>query len=254
MSFIPNLYVLNKYGSVRFNPRITAFRGAGLYQGISAPYNDSFSTNPLYNDFGTKAEIESAAKSNPKIMSLLKQYNLPLKLNMEELEALKAGHLKDARITSAKIYSALPENMKGQVNLADLQQAAILHDYGKVLIPREILNKNGSLSPREKEIMDLHPIFSYELLKHKGIKPDILNLIKYHHQNLKGTGYPAIENDFKYDIASQILTASDKYTALTEKRAYHEPLPKEKALEIIREDVNSENLSQEVFDALKKSV
>ncbi len=68
---------------------------------------------------------------------------------------MKNGHLTATRILAAKIYSSLPEELKKEVNLPDLQQAAMLHDYGKVLIPKEILNKEGALTPEEKQIMEL---------------------------------------------------------------------------------------------------
>lgn len=50
---------------------------------------DSFSSNPLYANFKSKAEIEHLAKSNPRIMSLLKEYNLPLRVNMDVLEDMR---------------------------------------------------------------------------------------------------------------------------------------------------------------------
>ncbi len=162
------------------------------------------------------------------------------------------GHLISTRIIAAKIYSALPAEMKSEVNISDLQQAAMLHDYGKVLIPKEILNKKGALTPEEKKIMELHSEFGYELLKQQGVSDDVLNLIKYHHQIPDGSGYPCVNKDFEYSLSLQILTAADKYSALTEERAYHKACTKEEALGIIQKDVNNGTISQEVFDALKK--
>lgn len=167
---------------------------------------------------------------------------------------MKNGHLTATRILAAKIYSALPEELKENVNLSNLQQAAMLHDYGKVLIPKEILNKNGALTPEEKQIMELHSEFGYELLRQQGVNEDVLNLIKYHHQKPDGNGYPAIDNDFEYNISSQILEAADMYSALTEERAYHKASTKEEALEIIYEEVKKGIIRSEVFDALKKSL
>ena len=162
------------------------------------------------------------------------------------------GHLTETRIIAAKIYSALPPELKQEVNLPDLQQAAMLHDYGKVLIPKEILNKKGALTPEEKKIMELHSELGYELLKEQGINERVLKLIKYHHQKPDGTGYPIAENNFEYTISAQILEAADMYSALTEERPYHKAFSKEEAIEIIYKEVKAENISQEVFDALKK--
>ena len=66
---------------------------------------DKFATNPLYANFKGKTEIEQLAKANPRIMQLLKEYGIPLKVNIEELENLKRGHLQDTRVLAAKIAS-----------------------------------------------------------------------------------------------------------------------------------------------------
>ena len=166
---------------------------------------------------------------------------------------MKQGHLTATRIIAAKIYSALPADLKKEANLSCVQEAAMLHDYGKVLIPKEILNKKGALTPEEKKIMELHTEFGYELLKQQGVKEDVLNLIKYHHQKPDGSGYPAVESGFEFSIDMQILEAADMYSALTEERPYHKPCTKKEALNIIYEEVEKGIISKEVFEALKKS-
>lgn len=215
---------------------------------------DGFVTNPIYESLSTKEQIELVVKSNSRIMGLLKEYSIPLQVNIRELEKLKQSHMKDTRIIAAKIYSSLPEELKKEVNLLNLQEAAMLHDYGKVLIPDNILNKAGRLNNKEQEIMELHSELGYELLKNKDLSKETLNLIKYHHQNQEGTGYPTILSDFEYNIGIQILSVADKYSALREKRCYKNPLAKYEALEIIAKDVNRGNVSQEVYTALLKSV
>ena len=62
---------------------ISAFPSEGL-----EPYKDKFSTNPFSTNFKSKAEIEHLAKSSPRIMALLKEYNLPLRVNMDVLEEM----------------------------------------------------------------------------------------------------------------------------------------------------------------------
>ena len=248
MSFIYN-------SPIKFNIPNLPFRSKQTTQiPVIKPFDNEFVTKPLDNNFDTKERIEACVKSNPVITSIMKEYNIPIKVNIEELEHLKKGHLQDCRVIAAKIYSALPPELKSEVNLPRLQEAAMLHDYGKVLIPKNILNKNGKLNPQEKEIMELHPIFSYELLKEKKINQETLNLIKYHHQNLKNTGYPKIDNDFEYSLEAQILTAADKYSALREERSYKNALAKYEALEIMAKDVNEGHISQEVYTALTKII
>ena len=249
MTFISNTPILNNIAipkiSFRANP-------SGINVGKQV-HKDSFSSNPIYDNFVDKSQLTQIAKSNPNLMSILKENKIPLKINIEELEKLKNGHLKDTRIVAAKMYSALPSEMKAEVNLADLQQAAMLHDYGKVLIPEKILNKNGKLTAEEKKIMDLHSELGYELLKSQGIKPSVLNMVKYHHQTPSGNGYPSIKNDFIYTIPSQILATADKYSALRAERSYKNAMSKEDALNLIHQDVDSGTISEEIYQALEKS-
>lgn len=207
----------------------------------SEPVGDGFSSNPLYKGFGSEEQILAEAKSNPRIKELLNKYKIPLKLNMPELEQLKRGHLRETRVVAAQIYSALPREMKSEVNLPDLQEAAMFHDYGKVLIPSSILNKAGALTEEEHEIMQLHSELSYELLKNQPLSEDALNMIKNHHN----------AGD---DLGAQILSTADKYSALREDRCYKEPLSREAALAIIREDVENGLIAPEIYEALAKSV
>ena len=130
----------------------------------------------------------------------------------------------------------------------------MLHDYGKVLIPEKILNKNSALSNEEWEIMEEHSELGAELLKRKNLDDRTIELIKYHHQKPDSSGYPSIGDDFEYGLDSEILSVADRYGALREERSYKEAMSKEDALAIIKEDVDSGIISEEVFDALKKSV
>ena len=215
---------------------------------------DSFTTNPLYNNLGNTLLIEAEANSNPRIKELMQQYNLPIKVNINALEELKTGHLKETRLAAAQIYSALPGYLKEEIKLADLQNAALLHDYGKILIPENILNKKGKLDEREKEIMELHAELGYELLKNKGLSKGTLELIKYHHQNKNQTGYPQAEAGFDCDLGMQILNVADKYSAMREKRCYKDQFSKIEALQVIAEEVNNGNISQDVYTALLRAV
>ena len=187
-----------------------------------------------------------------KVVRILKENNIPLKVNYKEYEKLKKNHLSDTRVIAAKIYSALPAELKSQVNLQDLQQAAMLHDFGKILIPDNILNKHRPLTDKEKEIVALHSELGYEMLKNQNLNKNVLNLIKYHHQLPNGSGYPKIKEDYLPDKASEILMAADKYSALREQRSYKDAMSRQEALDTIKEDVNTGLISPEIYQALVK--
>lgn len=246
MNFVQNTPIFSKINITNIPFRSNETN----YKGLFEPAKDCFNTNPITDS----NVLKQTAQINPRILEILKEYNIPVKINTAELEKLQKGHLMDTRITAAKMYSALPENLKSEVNLKNLQEAAMLHDYGKALIPEKILNKEGKLTDKEKAIMQLHSELGYELLKNQGINEEVLNLIKYHHQEPGGNGYPIINNGFVPNISTEILATADKYSALREARSYKPAMSREEALDTIKEDVQAGTISQEVYNALEKSI
>lgn len=88
MNFVYNTPILNKINI----PNIQ-FRAAENYAGTLAPKKDSFSTNPLYDNFLDKNTLTQIAKSNPRIMELLKSNHIRLDVNIRELENLNTATL-----------------------------------------------------------------------------------------------------------------------------------------------------------------
>ncbi|MCI1273419.1 MAG: HD domain-containing protein [Clostridiaceae bacterium] len=225
-------------------------------------YNTGFNNN-LPSDrielnsigkYTSENAIQKMIKANPNVSKIMKEMNAPMVLNMEELRELEQTHATDIKRTATSIIDNLPDSLKSSVNTKAIQDAAYLHDIGKVLIPKSVLNKPARLTDDEQTIMHKHSQIGYELLKSTDIDPYTLNLVRYHHQNALGTGYPAIEKDFKADINLQILSIADKYSALLEKRIYKESLTPKQALTIIyNQDVKTGKIHPFVFNALIKS-
>ncbi len=233
-------------GAINSNMAISPFRlGFGNNTGVDRFENTSVSR------FTTEDHIQNAIMTNPRIKAILKEMNAPVKLNMKELQQLSQNHAKETQNIAAGIISQLPKALKQHVDVKAVKDAAYLHDIGKVLIPAEVLNKNGKLDEAEKAIMHRHSELGYEILKNTGIDTKTLNLVKYHHQNASHTGYPKVPDDFFADINLQILSAADKYSALLEPRVYKAPMTKEQALALIYKDVVKGNLHPFVFKALK---
>lgn len=202
------------------------------------------------NLYTSEFYLRKAIKTNPQITKILSEVNVPVTLHMEQLDNLLKTHAADTKRIAEGITNNLPFSLQNKVNLKAVTDAAYLHDVGKSLIPPEILNKNGKLDAIETEIMHKHSILGYELLKNSNIDKTTLNLIKNHHQNAKKTGYPFADKNFNADLNLQIVSMADKYSALTEKRAYKEPMDKTKALAIIYNDVKEGKLHPFVFKAL----
>lgn len=206
--------------------------------------------NTSIERYTSEFAIKKMLASNPKIKKIVKDFNPNLYLNITDLNLLKQNHLKDAQNIAKGITEHLPFSLKNRVDAKAIEQAAFLHDLGKVLIPPEILNKPARLNPEETKIMHTHSELSYELLKNTGLDEKTLKLVRNHHQNAKKTGYPWVGNDFNADLNLQIVSVADKYSALTEKRAYKKPINSKEALTIIYQDVKEGELHPFVFKAL----
>lgn len=112
--------------------------------------------------------------------------------------------------------------------------AATLHDIGKARIPLSILDKPGRLDPAEEQIMKRHPMIGYELLKPRpGISPEILDGVRHHHEYLDGSGYPDGLTAPQISDLVRLLTISDIYAALIERRPYRPPMSRQDAYTIL---------------------
>ena len=234
-------------GALQPNTRVNQNRyNIGFGTGLAADTFQSTSVKAL----ATEQYIRKAVDSNPKIKSIVKDFNPNLNLNIEELNDLQKGHAADTQKIINGIADNLPFSLRSKIDIKAIDDAAYLHDVGKVLIPPEVLNKPARLDERETKIMHTHSELSYEILKNSNLNKKTLELIRNHHQNAKKTGYPWVGKDFNADLNLQILSAADKFSALTEKRIYKEPMSNKKALTIIYQDVKEGKLNPLVFKAL----
>lgn len=241
------LEITKSLGVGAITPNI--FNNRNKYVSFGNQPADSFEPQTL-DRYTTEAAIRKMAQSNPKVVSITKTFNPQMALNMEELRELQANHATDTKNIAKGITENLPFSLQNKVDIKAIEDAAYLHDLGKVLIPAKILNKPGKLDNDEVKIMHTHSELSYELLKNSDLNEKTLNLIRNHHQNAKRTGYPWVGKDFNADLNLQILSAADKYSALTEDRKYKAPLTSEQALTIIYRDVQDGKMHPFVFKAL----
>jgi putative nucleotidyltransferase with HDIG domain len=121
-----------------------------------------------------------------------------------------------------------------EADVMRLGLAATLHDIGKARIPLAILDKPGRLDEDEVIIMNRHPAIGYELLKPiPDISPEILDGVRHHHEYLDGSGYP--DGLTAPDISDlvRLLTISDIFAALVERRPYRPPMSGQDAYKVL---------------------
>lgn len=98
--------------------------------------------------------------------------------------------------------------------------AGLLHDYGKIVIPMQILDKPSSLLQQERSLMELHADEGAKMLLTAGFNPDIVDILDKHHERLDGRGYPRGLPLEEISIEARIVAVADVYEALTAQRMY----------------------------------
>lgn len=138
--------------------------------------------------------------------------------------------------------------------LMDVGMGSLFHDYGKVYVPRVLLEKPGKLSAAEFMEVKKHPVYGYSTLKDLGIfTPVALGIVKHHHEKENGNGYP--DGLSSYDIArsSKITAIADVFSALTTNRSYRQALSKESALEIMYGEMDG-SFDMQYLDTFRDSI
>lgn len=150
----------------------------------------------------------------------------------EMKDAYTAGH--NYRVAMYGVQLAQAMKLDPELLLA-LARGGLIHDVGKIRTPGEILNKPGKLDANERLIIEQHPIVGYEMCKYIGFMTEELSVIRHHHERWDGTGYPDKLKGTEISLPARILAVADVYDALTSRRAYREPWPQERALQVIVE-------------------
>ena len=129
----------------------------------------------------------------------------------------------------------------------DFGTGALLHDIGKSMIDPSIVNCKGKLTDEQWEEMKRHPELGCRILDgHGGIKPAAMEVVRYHHEKVNGTGYPERRKASDLPPFVRICTIADIFDALTTKRSYKGAVQTFEALRIMKEEM-SDQLDPEFF-------
>lgn len=115
-----------------------------------------------------------------------------------------------------------------------LRYGAALHDIGKIKIETDLLNKPGSLNKQEWEIIKLHTIWGAQLVETLPAFKEIIPLIRYHHENYDGSGYPDGLKGDEIPLLARILRIADSFDAMTTDRPYKSALSYSEACQELR--------------------
>jgi putative nucleotidyltransferase with HDIG domain len=148
-------------------------------------------------------------------------------------DQVTAGHTRRVQAYCAALAREFGITDEG--TLRALEAAALLHDVGKIGIPEHILNKPGKLTPEEYEVMKGHVGIGAEILSGIEFPFPVVPIVRAHHENWDGTGYPAGLRGEEIPLAARILTVVDCFDALTSDRPYRSAMSIAEAFDILRD-------------------
>lgn len=174
-------------------------------------------------------------------------------LAIEAKDRTSASHLRRMRALAAGLGRRLGMTAR---ELEQLDLAALLHDIGKLAVPEWILSKPGRLTDEEFHKMTLHSETGAGILDAVAAARDFAAMVRHHHENYDGSGYPDGSAGVAIPLGARILAVVDALDSITSERAYRRALGREEALGYIRDKAGSlfdpriVNILIENYDAL----
>lgn len=171
-----------------------------------------------------------------------KAYTEPIQVLVELVESRDFYTMEhSAKVANHVMH--MTDILKFQKKEAEtLRLAAVLHDIGKIGVRAQTLTKAGGLTAAEYEEVKRHPLLSVEIIKSIKTVKGLIPIVRHHHENYDGTGYPDGLKGGKIPIGARILAICDVYDALMSERAYRKGFSHSDAIKIIKDE------SEEKFD------
>ena len=143
-------------------------------------------------------------------------------------------HSHVRRVQAYALGLARALGVTDEPTLKGIEAAALLHDTGKLAVPEHILNKPGKLSEAEFEQMKRHVDVGADILSLVDFPYPVVPIVRCHHENWDGTGYPRGVTGPDIPIGARILSVVDCFDALTSDRPYRSALSTDAAFDILR--------------------
>ncbi len=177
--------------------------------------------------------VEDANRHLARVNKLYLSTIETLATAIDAKDQITHGHIR--RVQHLAIALANKIGVKEEAQIRAIEAAALLHDMGKLAVPDYILNKPGPLTSPEFVKMKGHAAIGAEILTAIDFPYPVVPIVRHHHENWNGTGYPDGLKGTEIPIGARILSVVDCFDALTSDRPYRTKLADEAALEILRQ-------------------
>lgn len=177
------------------------------------------------------ARIEDSLRHVEQVNSLYLSTVETLAMAVDAKDQVTHGHIRRVQLYATSLAKTL--GIRDQGLLKAIEASALLHDMGKLAIPEHILNKPGKLSDAEFEKMKMHASIGADILSAIEFPYPVVPIVRHHHENWDGSGYPDKLAGTDIPIGARILAVVDCYDALTSDRPYRPRLSDEQAVAIL---------------------
>jgi putative nucleotidyltransferase with HDIG domain len=195
-------------------------------------------------------EAEAVVRSLAVAMHSQSEIRLPL-LQLKTFDQYTTTHCSNVAVLAMAITEYLG---LGAREIRTFGVAGLLHDLGKVRIPKEVLVKPGKLTEEERAVMQQHPVEGARIIIEQQARLELAAFVAYeHHLMLNGGGYPALRYPRDAHYASKVVHVCDVYDALCTDRPYRPAWTSERALGYLAERSGTE-FDPELVDALTRMI
>ncbi len=146
-------------------------------------------------------------------------------------------HSRRVSEISEKLASFSGIDRQGRMKV---KTAGLLHDIGKIVIPEDILKKDGLLTKEEYELIKTHPEIGFRILNSSKDMRGVSEIVLNHHERWDGKGYPRGIKATEIPLESRIISIADAFDAMTSERTYRDTISNEEALIEIKNNAGTQ--------------
>jgi putative nucleotidyltransferase with HDIG domain len=179
------------------------------------------------------ARVEDANRHVDELNDLHLSTIETLAMAIDAKDQVTHGHIR--RVQEYSVALARKMGVNDDKLIKAIEAASLLHDMGKLAIPEHILNKPGKLTASEFDVMKTHSSAGADILAAIQFPYPVVPIVRHHHENWDGSGYPDHLGGTDIPIGARILSVVDCFDALTSDRPYRGKLSEEAAIRILQE-------------------
>ena len=239
MPGLSGLELLEEVRARRPSLPVILVTGAGTYENLSQAVTrgaDGLVIKPFSHadlQSAVAAALERARRSAVDVPERLLAPTLAAAL-ADAIEARGGelqGHCERVGVLAARIAERL--GLPG-TTVERIRLGAVLHDVGKLGVPDPVLRTSGALTDEESALMRIHPLVGHRLLQPLDFLPEILDVVRHHHERWDGDGYPDGLAGEAIPRAARIAAVADAVESMSAPRPYRAPLTREAIVSELR--------------------